>query len=117
MKVSGIKIKVSNDACFRSCGAGHVVDLCFFNLTRQRRLNMASTNGMIDPEDVVMLLIDHQSGLFNTVKDLPVPDLRNYAIALAKTASLLNIPVLTTATMPDFPNVGHYSERVALHPF
>ncbi len=61
-------------------------------------------NWMIDPEDVVMLLIDHQSGLFNTVKDLPVPDLRNYAIALAKTASLLNIPVLTTASVPDGPN-------------
>lgn len=65
---------------------------------------MASTNGMIDPEDVVMLLIDHQSGLFNTVKDLPVPDLRNYAIALAKTATLLGIPVLTTASVPDGPN-------------
>ena len=65
---------------------------------------MASTNGMIDPDDVVMLLIDHQSGLFNTVQDLPVPDLRNYAIALAKTASLLNIPVLTTASVPDGPN-------------
>ena len=65
---------------------------------------MASTNGMIDPEDVVMLLIDHQSGLFNTVKDLPVPDLRNYAIALAKTASLLSIPVLTTSSVPDGPN-------------
>ena len=65
---------------------------------------MASTNGMIDPDDVVMLLIDHQSGLFNTVQDLPVPDLRNYAIALAKVASLLDIPVLTTASVPDGPN-------------
>ena len=64
---------------------------------------MASTNGMIDPEDVVMLLIDHQSGLFNTVKDLPVPDLRNYAIALAKTASLRNIPVITEPRDRDSP--------------
>ena len=65
---------------------------------------MASTNGMIDTEDVVMLLIDHQSGLFNTVHDMPVADLRNNAIALAKAASLLNIPVLTTASVPDGPN-------------
>lgn len=65
---------------------------------------MAATNGMIDVNDAVMLLIDHQSGLFNTVRDLPVPDLRNYAIALAKTASLLNIPVITTASVPDGPN-------------
>lgn len=65
---------------------------------------MAATNGMLDPEDTVMLLIDHQSGLFNTVRDVPVPDLRNYVIALAKTATLLKIPVITTASVPDGPN-------------
>lgn len=35
---------------------------------------MAATNGMIDTDDAVILLIDHQSGLFNTVRDVPVPD-------------------------------------------
>ncbi|WP_153556514.1 hydrolase [Roseimaritima sediminicola] len=65
---------------------------------------MAATNGMLDPADTVMLLIDHQSGLFNTVRDVPIPDLRNYVIALAKTATLLDIPVITTASVPDGPN-------------
>lgn len=65
---------------------------------------MATENGLIDPNDALMLLIDHQSGLFNVVRDLPIPDLRNYVIALAKTATLLNIPVLTTASVPDGPN-------------
>ncbi len=65
---------------------------------------MAATNGMIDPDDTVLLLIDHQSGLFNVVKDLPINDLRNYVIALAKSASVLNIPVITTASVPDGPN-------------
>jgi nicotinamidase-related amidase len=65
---------------------------------------MAATNGMLDPNDTVMLLIDHQSGLFNTVRDISIPDLRNYVIALAKTATLLNIPVITTASVPDGPN-------------
>ncbi len=65
---------------------------------------MAETNGMLDPQDTVILLIDHQSGLFNTVRDLPIPDLRNYVIALAKTATLLDIPVVTTASVPDGPN-------------
>ena len=64
----------------------------------------AVTKGMIDPDDVVMLLVDHQSGLFNVVQDIPVPDLRNNIIALAKTAKLLDIPVLTTASVPDGPN-------------
>jgi len=59
---------------------------------------------MINPNDAVMLLIDHQSGLFNLVKDIPVPDLRRNVIALAKVATLLKIPVLTTASVPDGPN-------------
>lgn len=59
---------------------------------------------MMDPKDVVMLLIDHQSGLFNLVKDMPVSDLRNHIIALAKVATKLNIPVITTASVPEGPN-------------
>ena len=50
---------------------------------------MAATNGMLDPDDSIILLIDHQSGLFNTVRDVPVPDLRNYVIAMA----LLHKPI------------------------
>lgn len=65
---------------------------------------MSSTNGMIDPNDAVILLIDHQSGLFNTVRDVPVNDLRHYVTAISKVASLLNIPVITTASVPDGPN-------------
>jgi nicotinamidase-related amidase len=59
---------------------------------------------MINPRDVAMLLIDHQSGLFNLVQDMPVAQLRNNVIALAKTATLLKIPVITTASMPEGPN-------------
>lgn len=42
---------------------------------------------MINPKDVVMLLIDHQSGLFNVVQDMPVADLRRNATALPKAAT------------------------------
>ncbi|WP_295628873.1 isochorismatase family protein [uncultured Nitrosomonas sp.] len=58
----------------------------------------------INPNETTMLLIDHQSGLFQLVKDMPVPDLRRNAIALAKTATLLKIPVITSASVPDGPN-------------
>jgi len=58
----------------------------------------------INPDDTLMLLIDHQSGLFQLVKDLPVPELRRNAIALAKVAALLKIPVITSASVPDGPN-------------
>jgi nicotinamidase-related amidase len=67
----------------------------------------ANFNGkrpVIDPNDAVMLLIDHQSGLFQTVGDMPMPELRMRAAALAKMASLCNIPVITTASVPQGPN-------------
>jgi nicotinamidase-related amidase len=54
--------------------------------------------------DAVMLLIDHQSGLFQTVGDMPMPALRNHATALAKIATLRKIPVITTASVPQGPN-------------
>ncbi len=59
---------------------------------------------MIDPEDAVLLLIDHQSGLFQLVKDIPMPALRNNVIALAKVSRLAKIPTFTTASVPDGPN-------------
>lgn len=58
----------------------------------------------INPDDTLMLLIDQQSGLFQLVKDLPVPELRRNAIALAKVATLLKMPVITSASVPDGPN-------------
>ncbi len=69
--------------------------------------NAANFNGqrpVIDPSDAVMLLIDHQSGLLQTVNDMPVPTLRAHAAALAKMATLAKIPVITTASIPQGPN-------------
>lgn len=69
--------------------------------------NVANFNGQrptIDPADTTMLLIDHQSGLFQVVKDIPVPQLRANVIALAKAAKLAKLPVITTASVPQGPN-------------
>jgi nicotinamidase-related amidase len=59
---------------------------------------------LIDPSDTVILLLDHQSGLFQTVKDISVSELRANVIMLAKLATLLKIPVITTASEPNGPN-------------
>lgn len=67
----------------------------------------ANFNGappVIDPDDAVMLLIDHQSGLFQTVQDMPMTTLRRHATALAKMATLSKIPVIATASVPQGPN-------------
>ena len=66
---------------------------------------MATANKwMIDPNDAVLLLIDHQSGLFQLVKDIDLPVLRSNVIALAKVSRLAKIPTFTTASVPDGPN-------------
>jgi len=55
-------------------------------------------------EDVAFLFIDHQSGLVQTVQDIPVRDMRKNAAALAKAADLLNAPTVYTESVPDGPN-------------
>ena len=67
----------------------------------------ANFNGqrpVIDPNDAVMLLIDHQSGLFQTVADMPMTTLRRHAAALASMATLAKLPIITTASVPQGPN-------------
>ncbi|WP_322026338.1 hydrolase [Burkholderia sp. BCC1977] len=66
--------------------------------------NFKGQRPVIDPNDSTMLLIDHQSGLFQTVKDMEMTVLRSHAIALAKMATLCKIPVITTASVPQGPN-------------
>ena len=66
--------------------------------------NFNGAKPVIDPDTVAMLLIDHQSGLFQTVQDMPFTTLRRLASTLAKIASLAKIPVITTASVPQGPN-------------
>lgn len=66
--------------------------------------NFNGARPVIDPNDAVMLLIDHQSGLFQTVADMPMTTLRRHAAALASMATLAKLPVITTASVPQGPN-------------
>jgi nicotinamidase-related amidase len=59
---------------------------------------------LFDPTDTVMLLLDHQSGLFQNVKDISVAELRANTTALARLATLHQVPVILTASVPDGPN-------------
>ena len=66
--------------------------------------NFNGQRPVIDPDDAVLLLIDHQSGLFQTIGDMPMTELRARATALAKIATLSKLPVITTASVPQGPN-------------
>ena len=72
--------------------------------TKRSILPTGGGEALIDPSDALILLLDHQSGLFQTVKDVPVADLRRNVEMIAKLATLLNIPVITTASEPNGTN-------------
>jgi hypothetical protein len=59
---------------------------------------------LLDPSDQVFLLMDHQAGLFQTVKDISIAELRANTTLIAKISTLLKIPVITTASEPKGPN-------------
>jgi nicotinamidase-related amidase len=67
-------------------------------------MSTVTNKWMIDPDDAVLLLIDHQSGLFQLVRDIDQPTLRAHVTALAKVSHLARIPTFTTASVPDGPN-------------
>lgn len=80
--------------------------------------NVLSTGGgqaLIDPSDTGILLLDHQTGLFQTVKDISVSELRANTSMLAKLATLLKIPVITSASEPNGPNGPLMPKSISLH--
>ncbi len=75
-----------------------------------RQPSEAARGVLLDPSDTVVLLLDHQTGLFQTVKDVPIRELRANAVALAKIAELAKAPIITTASEPNGPNGPLMSE-------
>jgi nicotinamidase-related amidase len=71
---------------------------------------------LMNVDDSALLLLDHQSGLFQTVKDITVAELRANVMALARIATLLKLPVITTASVPDGPNGPVMPEIAKLAP-
>lgn len=76
----------------------------------------ALTRTLFDPCDAAVLLLDHQTGLFQTVKDVLLRDLRANVVVLAKVARLANAPIITTASEPDGPNGPLMSELAEVAP-
>ncbi|WP_203323641.1 hydrolase [Pseudoxanthomonas beigongshangi] len=66
--------------------------------------NFNGSKPILDPANAAILLIDHQSGLFQTIGDMPFTRVRAHATALARMATLAGLPVITTASVPQGPN-------------
>lgn len=69
-----------------------------------RQPSPAARAVLLDPNDTAILLLDHQTGLFQTVKDVPVAELRSNTVALANIARLGKAPIIYTASEPSGPN-------------
>jgi nicotinamidase-related amidase len=94
-------VNMSNDAKAQSADAQRT-RAPIQGLSRQP--SAAASKVLLDPNDTVILLLDHQTGLFQTVKDVPVAELRNNTIALAKIGELAKAPIIYTASEPNGPN-------------
>src|SRR5215831_1433119 len=71
---------------------------------------------LMHPTDTALLLLDHQTGLFQTVKDISVRELRANTAMLAKLATLMKLPVVQTASEPEGPNGPLMPEIVQFAP-
>jgi nicotinamidase-related amidase len=69
-----------------------------------RQPSVAARAALLDPNDAVVLLLDHQTGLFQTVKDVPISELRANTVALAKIAEQAKMPIIYTASEPGGAN-------------
>jgi len=53
------------------------------------------------PETSALLLIDHQVGTMQLIKNLPLEQVRRHTLALAKLARMLGMPVVLTSSQED----------------
>jgi nicotinamidase-related amidase len=93
--VLAIGVVSSSSAAFAQAPAGAVPSSV---------LPTGGGQALLNPADSLILLLDHQAGLFQTVKDISIADLRSNTTLIAKIATLLKIPVITTASEPNGPN-------------
>lgn len=57
--------------------------------------------GLFTAQDAALLLIDHQIGTMQLIKNISLETVKRNAIALAKTAKILNIPVILTSSQEE----------------
>ena len=69
--------------------------------------------GTFSPSDSALVLIDHQLGTMKLIKNIPLEMVKRNTLALAKTAKILNIPVVLTSSQeqnvqgPLLPELEH----------
>jgi nicotinamidase-related amidase len=70
----------------------------------------------LTPENAALLLIDHQVGLMQIVRDMMPEEFKNNVVGLAKTAKNFNLPVILTTSVDWGPNGSILPELQTLFP-
>jgi nicotinamidase-related amidase len=68
------------------------------------------------PEDTALVLIDHQIGTMQLIKNLPLERVKRNSLALAKAASILKMPVVLTSSQEQRVQGPLLPELEALQP-
>ena len=70
----------------------------------QRPNIVAQSSKLVRKEDAVVVLLDHQTGLFSLVRDFGPEEFKNNVLALAACASHFGLPTILTSIMDYGPN-------------
>src|SRR3990167_1827445 len=74
----------------------------------------------ITPDNAVLLLVDHQAGLMQLVKDYGEQDFKNNVMALADIGVLFKLPTILTTSFESGPNgpiLPEIKEKFSKAPF
>lgn len=67
-------------------------------------------------DDAAVLLLDHQTGLFSLVRDIPPDEFKNNVLALAASAKYFKLPTILTTSFEQGPNGPILPELKAMFP-
>ncbi|KAG7090231.1 hypothetical protein E1B28_011831 [Marasmius oreades] len=84
---------------------------------------LAGLNGVLgykfprlDKNDTVLLIVDHQIGLMEVVKDYEPVEFRNNVLAHAELGKVFNLPTVLTTSTEDGPNGRMLQEILDMYP-
>jgi Isochorismatase family len=55
----------------------------------------------LNSDNAALVLVDHQVGLLSGVRDIPVAELKNNVVSLAKAMRILKVPIIAVTTARD----------------
>ncbi|THH32746.1 hypothetical protein EUX98_g1448 [Antrodiella citrinella] len=77
---------------------------------------MSFTYERIDKNNVVLLVIDHQEGLFQLARDQTPTNVKSNILAHAELGKIFNLPTILTTSAETGPNGPLPQEVTAMHP-